>query len=260
LRRTNVAGSSKSLVSVVGDLFALGLTDHDNKDFAKFLESTAYFLTKGIKPEGQLLQDLWVVSQHGTKPGFFLDIGAGHPIQISNTWVLQSQFDWSGIVVEPNPDFSILHEQIRKSEKVQTLKLAVTPTRQPHMRYQNDGEYSGNPDNFPGELHHARSLHRSELSIDLVPAITVREILDARNISQIDYLNIDIEGGEVEILKSFPFDYCRVGLITVEHNYRHSDIKAVDDFLTEMNFRKCFNNSTEWDSFYISNELFPLSA
>lgn len=254
LSRTKPVNSPKSLVSMIGDLFAIGLTGRDTGDFAKFLNAAATFLTNGIKPEGQLLQDLWVVSQHGTKPGFFLDIGAGHPVNISNTWVLQSQFDWSGIVVEPNPDFSILHEQIRKSEKVETLKFAVTPLSQTHMRYKSDGEYSGNPDDFPGELHRARNKHRSDLAVDLVPAITVREILESREITQIDYLNLDIEGGEVGILKTFPFDYCKVRLITVEHNYRHEDVKVVDDFLEALNFRKCFNNSTEWDSFYISND------
>jgi FkbM family methyltransferase len=211
-------------------------------------------LRKGISPQSQLLQDLWVISQHGEGSGFFLDIGAGHPIHISNSWILQSQFAWEGVIFEPNPEFSLLHKQIRSTEGVETLKFAVTPTKQDFMNYKNDGEFSGNPDNFPGDLHSERNKLRKKISTEKVQATTLREVLESKGITKVDYLSLDIEGGELEILKSFPFDYCDVHLITVEHNYRKDDIDAIDEFLSQKNFRRSLGSETEWDAFYVNQE------
>jgi FkbM family methyltransferase len=221
---------------------------------SRLFNAAALFIKRGISPQSQLLQDLWVISQHGEKPGFFLDIGAGHPIHISNSWTLQSQFDWKGIVFEPNPEFSLLHKQIRSSDNVETLKLAVTPEEQEYMNYKNDGEFSGNPDNFPGELHSERNKLRDKISTEKVPAITLRKVLESRGITKVDYMSLDIEGGELEVLKSFPFDICDVHLITVEHNFRMSDIDEIDTFLTQLNFRKSLESETEWDSFFVNEK------
>jgi FkbM family methyltransferase len=235
-------------------MFALGLGHKEQKDLSKLLNTASYFLQKGIAPESQLLQDLWVISQHGDNPGFFLDIGAGHPIHISNSWTLQSQFDWEGIIFEPNPEFSLLQKQIRSAPGVEILKLAVTPTKQDFMNYKSDGEYSGDPDNFPGELHSERNKSRKKILTERVPATTLREVLETRGITKVDYISLDIEGGELDILKSFPFDVCSVHLITVEHNFRRDDMLKIDKFLEEKNFRRSLNSETEWDSFYVNNE------
>jgi FkbM family methyltransferase len=210
------------------------------------------FISRGIKPESQLLQDLWVISQHGLNPGYFLDIGAGHPINISNSWILQSQFGWKGIVVEPNAEFSLLHSQIRKSNDVETLKYAVTPQKQDFMKYKSDGEYSGNPDNFPGDLHSERNKRRANIPTEEVQATTLREIVETRQLTRIDYISLDIEGGEIDLLKSFPFEICDVHLISVEHNFREADMKEISEFLETKNFRKSLESETEWDAFYVN--------
>lgn len=63
---------------------------------------------------GQAEQDKFVlhVLKH-KKNGYFLEIGSNHPIDINNTYVLEKQYDWKGIMVEYNPSFLQLYQQHR---------------------------------------------------------------------------------------------------------------------------------------------------
>ena len=55
----------------------------------------------GIQWRSQLRQDLFVALMFdGLRDGSFVDIGAGHPEQISNTVVLEREFGWSGILCD----------------------------------------------------------------------------------------------------------------------------------------------------------------
>lgn len=63
---------------------------------------------------GQAEQDLFVYFATGRKwLGKFLEIGSNHPITYNNTYLLESEFKWSGIMVEYLPDFLPLYKQFR---------------------------------------------------------------------------------------------------------------------------------------------------
>lgn len=54
-----------------------------------------------MKSYSQSGQDIWVVAMtEGLMGGFFLDIGCNHPTSINNTWLLESEFGWMGILVD----------------------------------------------------------------------------------------------------------------------------------------------------------------
>ena len=54
----------------------------------------------------QLGQDLFVLIELGNKKeGFFIEIGAGDGFYLSNTYLLEKNFGWTGILVEPNKSF-----------------------------------------------------------------------------------------------------------------------------------------------------------
>lgn len=63
---------------------------------------------------GQALQDKFVVNVLGNKrPGYFLEIGSHHPIRINNTYLLEKQLDWRGIMVEYDPSYLPLYKTHR---------------------------------------------------------------------------------------------------------------------------------------------------
>ena len=65
---------------------------------------------------GQATQDKFVLNiLKEKKNGIFLEIGSNHPIHISNTYLLESKYDWKGIMVEFQPQFLPLYEEHRKN-------------------------------------------------------------------------------------------------------------------------------------------------
>lgn len=54
----------------------------------------------------QAKQDVYVLNVlKGKKNGFFVELGSNDPITISNTYVLEKDFDWSGIMIEYDPKY-----------------------------------------------------------------------------------------------------------------------------------------------------------
>jgi len=63
---------------------------------------------------GQSLQDKFVLNVlKNKKDGFFLEIGSNHPIIINNTFLLENNFDWKGIMVEYEQSYLGLYKQYR---------------------------------------------------------------------------------------------------------------------------------------------------
>lgn len=58
-----------------------------------------------MNSHAQAGQDLFAVAMtEGMRNGFYLDIGCYHPTSINNTWLLESEFGWTGILVDLLPD------------------------------------------------------------------------------------------------------------------------------------------------------------
>jgi hypothetical protein len=75
-------------------------------------------------------------------------------------------------------------------------------------------------------------------------------LLSKYNLYNIDFLSIDVEGGEIEILKKIDFSKFKIKYISVENNYNNYQIKQV---LEKANFT--FVNRLIIDDVYKNNEL-----
>lgn len=129
----------------------------------------------------------------GKYDGFFVDVGAYDGVESSNSYALELM-GWKGICIEANSDAFDKLTQIRKSINV---NLAVNNI---------DGLCA-----FTGD--------RIGLGGGLMPCSTLTGILDKYECPHIiDYLSIDIEGKEFDVLSVFDFHKYSVRLMTVEHN------------------------------------------
>lgn len=55
----------------------------------------------------QLGQDLFALAANSkSRHGFYVEIGGGDQIRSSITYLLQSKYEWDGILIEPNPNFA----------------------------------------------------------------------------------------------------------------------------------------------------------
>ena len=87
-----------------------------------------------------------------------------------------------------------------------------------------------------------------------VETITLMELLEAHNApSEIDYLSIDTEGSELEILKSFDFSRYKIRVITCEHNYSN-DRDKINELLTLNGYKRKMESVSLWDDWYVKQK------
>jgi len=151
--------------------------------------------------KSQAGQDSWVSDTLNNKQkGFFVDIGAHDGVFISNTHMLEKYLGWNGICIEADPNRfdSLCHN--RSSINV---PLAVRNYKG-FCYFIKEG-----PDG-----HVVANINKGDIPCDTLHNILVEHGAPCH----IDYISLDIEGLEVEVLESFPFIKWDVNLWTIEHN------------------------------------------
>lgn len=139
-------------------------------------------------------QDEWVYKTLNEKQdGFYIDVGAYDGIESSNTYALEL-IGWKGVCIEANTD---AFNRLRQARGSININMAVN-------HYKGICAFAGD---------------RIALDGSAVQCDILTNILDANGCPEvIDYLSIDIEGKEYDVLRAFDFDKYKVRLITVEHN------------------------------------------
>jgi len=196
----------------------------------------------------QLKQDIFVLMQTGFKrSGFFVEFGAADGKHLSNTWLLEKEFGWTGILAEPG---RVWHEGLFRNRSVNIDTDCVYSSTGSIVEFNlADRAELSTIVSFGTDDHHADT--RKNGTIYTVPTISLHDLLEKHNAPRdIDYLSIDTEGSELSILEAFPFGHWRIKVITVEHNYLPSrnDIKAL---LERHGYRRHFEGISKWDDWYV---------
>lgn len=149
-------------------------------------------------------QDQWICELFNFKPnGFFVDIGAYDGVKFSNSYTLEQQFGWKGICVEAGAKNFVMLCGSRYSKNI----FAAVSDSDGDCRFTENDMYGNISHSVGGEM----------------PCRTIGTILnDCQAPSIIDYLSLDIEGGEAAAISVFPFDKYKIRALTVEHNYYNS--------------------------------------
>lgn len=160
---------------------------------------------------GQLNQDKWVLEQLVKRghtlgaPGYYVDVGAFDGKHYSNSLIFE-QFGWNGICVEANKD-SFLKCRANRPNATCVNAIVTAKDGGSELFVRNDVEPM---------LSHVTRTHTQGLSN---PTKSLTTILNECNApKQIDYLSIDVEGVDFEVLKGFDVSKYEATCITIEHN------------------------------------------
>lgn len=177
-------------------------------------------------------QDLLVADLLGNKRGgVFVDIGANDGVTISNTCYLEKELGWTGIAVEPIPS---VFETLRSNRNCNLVNGCVTTASGTGKFF----EVVGGPNMLSTLAIHnigltARRLRKNAVrhnatirEID-VPCFTFAELAEKHGVREIDFLSVDTEGGELEILASIDFTRFPTKVISVENNYYSPEIRTL---------------------------------
>ena len=177
-----------------------------------------------LTSSSQVGQDLWVLDKLDfKKKGYFLDLGALDGTTHSNTIMLERKYGWSGICVEANPFVFPMLSSNRNCMCVNSL-LDNTNDIVKEFHCANELSYVENENRNMSlqQLQKLLKLNNIDYKSVFMKTRTISKILEIYNAPYvIDYMSIDIEGMEYNILVTFPFDDYHINIITVEHNAPH---------------------------------------
>lgn len=146
--------------------------------------------------------------------GFFIDIGAFHPIKYSNTYLFYKK-GWNGINIEPNPENIELFKVIRPNDL--TLNIGISDQPQKLTYYQ----FNVSALNTFDEMHANQWAKKEGFSIKKtleIETFPLKEILQKHLKKEqiIDFMTIDVEAYDLKVLKSNDWENYRPTLLLVE--------------------------------------------
>jgi len=224
------------------------------KKFQQQYPKTKLFFEEDRKLYSQDNQDYIIYNNFfkNKKMGIFCDVGGNHPLNINNTLYFE-ELGWSGYVFEPLPYMKPLWEKHRKAkffpfgasnkEGEVTFSIVKDATGWEDMlsfvKETRDEDYG---------------YETEEITIKVKP---LKEVFLAENIEYIDYMSIDVEGHELNVLQGIDFNKVRINVLTIENNFLSNPIFG-DENIRELMFK---NNYILWgrivglDDIYVHKEF-----
>lgn len=205
----------------------------------------------------QLQQDLlaeYIASLTNNRDRFFVEFGASDGITYSNSYILEKFFGWKGILAEPGKNW---HKQLTKNRTAILSKDCVWRTTGEVIKFaeSKNGEYSTIRDFVSKDSHLSE---RQDSKIYEVATVSLDDLLIRNNAPKhINYLSIDTEGSEFEILSSFDIKKYKVDLITIEHNFT-ANRELIHEYMIENGYTRILENMSAWDDWYVLTEIFNL--
>lgn len=179
-------------------------------------------------------QDIYLETNifKGYSNGVFIDVGAHDGVSLNNTLYFEQTRNWRGINIEPiktvfdnlvlnRPNCININCAVNNNdgtaeficnagytEMISGLKNEFDPRHMDRLNYENQ--------NYGGST-----------QIITVNTQKLETICDANNITHINYLSIDVEGAEFEVIKSINFDKTFIDVIGFENNYEDNSIDII---------------------------------
>lgn len=148
-----------------------------------------------------------------TPTGFYIDVGAGHPLQFSVTKHFYDR-GWRGINVEPAPA-SFTELQKDRTRDV-NLNVAVSDAEGKAVFYEFPAEYAGWATVSREEADRHLEVDGVAFTEREVPVTTLASICEEHVIGDIDFLSIDVEGLERQVLAGADFQRWRPRVCVIE--------------------------------------------
>ena len=204
--------------------------------------------------QSQICQDILAVLVFEQKRGgTFVEIGVGNGKSISNTYLLENKFGWNGLLIEPCRSF---HSSISKQRNAKLDTRAASSTSNSELQFFetiDNGEfsYASNAMSKAG-----RAPSRKQFTAYKVQTAKLDEIFAEHNMPlAIDFISLDTEGSEIDILKGLDLTKYKVGLFCIEHNNRPGSVAALDKILLPNGFHRIMPITSAYDAWFVHKSI-----
>lgn len=151
------------------------------------------------------------------KKGFFIEIGAYDGIEGSNCYHFEKFLKWDGIAIEPS---NIQFKKLKKNRKCKLFNNAISnEIKEVEFIEVTEGltQMSGiNEKYYKKNFDFISNNEKSKIQNYILKTITFEQVVSQG--IDIDYLSIDIEGGEMDLLNSINFNNNNIKIISLENN------------------------------------------
>ncbi|MDH7804206.1 MULTISPECIES: FkbM family methyltransferase [unclassified Rhizobium] len=206
--------------------------------------------------KAQLRQDILVaVLSRFKRNGYFVEFGATDGVYLSNTFLLEEQLGWTGILAEPARVWlEALRENRPRAVIDDRCVYEKTGAQLMFREVQSDFALSTIVEFSDVDLH--RNTRKIGETYP-VETITLEDLLTQNGAPEvIDFISIDTEGSELSILKGFDFSLFQFNMIACEHNYS-STRDQVLNLLKANGYYRILNEISMFDDWFVHESLLP---
>ena len=195
---------------------------------------------------GQTGEDRLIESIVGSGPGFFVDVGCNEPVRDSNTFRLYKR-GWHGITIDANRELVDGHRKLRKKDTQVCAALSDVETEMVFTEFADSCVSSLDADHVA-----EWAKQRAIVARRVVRTQTLTNVLARCNApNRFDLLSVDVEGHDLNVLRSLDFELFRPRLVVVEmHGF---DIEKPSD--NEV-YRHLLSNGYRMIGFAVMNGFF----
>jgi FkbM family methyltransferase len=185
-------------------------------------------------------QDI-ILQYFGSRKGFFLDIGANDGQTLSNTYALQLQ-EWKGVLIEPSEE---AFNRIKVRYGVQKFNVAIG-TEDGHCTFHEMGNHLN-----AGDVSLLSTIKKTELKRwpgvefkeRMTEVWTYKTLLKHSPLKFFDFISIDAEGVDYEILEQIDLKY--TDMVCIEHNSNPDLFQLIKEYCNNAGLYKCLLNNLE---------------
>jgi FkbM family methyltransferase len=201
----------------------------------------------------------------GKRDGVFVEVGALDGFGASNTYFFEKERNWTGLLIEPNPiEFKKMLKIDRTLSKMENCAISdeekdinflsiggpcnvlsgILEFYNPQHLNRIESELNSYA-NYPvgHELHSTKELIKMK-------AVKLQTLFDKYNMINIDFISIDVEGAEMQVLESIDFNKTNITCFLIENNY---GLDKETNFLISKGYKLIGN--IQWDAVFIKNNF-----
>ena len=179
-------------------------------------------------------QDKYVEQFLNNENGVYVEFGARDGVEHSNTYYFEKTYNWTGILVEPD-DRELKKITINRPNAHIYTGVAVCPvgTKEVTFAISSNRGWSGIHNSYDD-----KRWYNTVISQKTLQCVDLNEICP----EHVDYMTVDTEGSEVEILRTFDFTSHDVTIIQVERNMKtevqRNEEKQLTQFMSKKGYEK----------------------
>jgi FkbM family methyltransferase len=151
------------------------------------------------------------IAFEGQARGFYVDVGAGHPVA-DNVSLWFYERGWSGIVAEPQTTLARLYPRIRPKD---FMYQGIVGREEGTATFYQFGRLHGLSTTVAARANSAEAFGDT-YSASTLPVITLATLLENHRVQEIDFLKIDVEGAEADVIAGNDWERFRPKIVVVE--------------------------------------------